>query len=589
MGGIYNPPTGGGAVTDPLIFTSGAKTSTMSGANGFSQTDSGSNLSASLDTSGFNYSLAIGEGGGSLKVKTDGVSAPYIQAHGDDSNLDVFVKTTGIEMTNNAAQPVASSFTVSMIDFRDQATGKHSILNDDGLSFDTPGNTTTYYNTGFSIQNAGAIGASVDDLGFFAFNIVSGEAGSLDSTQLHLTSGVVADTVVTPGEIVLINGAGDQLTLAPGSSIIFQDHSGGPSATLSASGGLVFSAGGSVPPTGPIAAPPGTALTITKTGSFYCDPAFSVIPAESVQSGSNALQMANGVWVNQFSYSEAGQLALAPKITSLAFPNLYGSQGTFTIESVSTLATLDASLMVYANSVSISGVSVLTTINMAALYACGPSNGVNGFVVNTAPLLTTLTLTALTVVNGKLTLATLNALATIAMANLQYVNGDFNLQTVPLLTTLTLTNLKNVNGSLQSSTMSVLTSISLPALQNVTGLIFFGTSSPLLTSVSMPSLVRAGSTITMNSGTAALTSFTLGTIGTLKQLAGNVVLSSCALTAASVNAILAVVASLDGTNGTTAFGAGRILTLTGTSAAPTGQGLIDKAAIQARGATVNTN
>jgi len=55
-----------------------------------------------------------------------------------------------------------------------------------------------------------------------------------------------------------------------------------------------------------------------------------------------------------------------------------------------------------------------------------------------------------------------------------------------------------------------------------------------------------------------------------------------------INNILVVLAALDGTNGTTAYGTGKVVTLTGAQGAPTGAGATAKTTLQARGVTVNT-
>lgn len=100
-----------------------------------------------------------------------------------------------------------------------------------------------------------------------------------------------------------------------------------------------------------------------------------------------------------------------------------------------------------------------------------------------------------------------------------------------------------------------------------------------------------GSNIAMNSSNGNLASITLGTIGTLKQIAGTTItLSGQKLTSANVNAIMALLVSLNGSSGTTAWGSGKTLTINGgTNGAPTGQGITDKATLVARGATITTN
>ena len=103
-----------------------------------------------------------------------------------------------------------------------------------------------------------------------------------------------------------------------------------------------------------------------------------------------------------------------------------------------------------------------------------------------------------------------------------------------------------------------------------------------LTSLSAPALTTVGS-ITI-SNLAALTTFTLGAPGTLKALNGNFTATGCALNAASVNAILASLVAMNGTNGTILYNraANGVNLSGGTSAAPTGQGITDKATLNAR-------
>ncbi len=70
----------------------------------------------------------------------------------------------------------------------------------------------------------------------------------------------------------------------------------------------------------------------------------------------------------------------------------------------------------------------------------------------------------------------------------------------------------------------------------------------------------------------------------------NITLTGNALSQATVDGILTLVAQWDGTNGKMSFGAGRTLSLTGgTNATPSAAGLASKAIITARGATVTHN
>ncbi len=104
--------------------------------------------------------------------------------------------------------------------------------------------------------------------------------------------------------------------------------------------------------------------------------------------------------------------------------------------------------------------------------------------------------------------------------------------------------------------------------------------------LSIPNLIQATGTIDCRNN-ANLTTVNIGQIGTVKQL-NNVYLPGNNLNVETVNYILALLVSLDGTNGTLLWDSGVEL-YEGTNAAPTGQGLIDKQILIDRGADVLTN
>jgi hypothetical protein len=105
-------------------------------------------------------------------------------------------------------------------------------------------------------------------------------------------------------------------------------------------------------------------------------------------------------------------------------------------------------------------------------------------------------------------------------------------------------------------------------------------NNPALTSISLPNLVTAQGSVRLNNN-SALTSITIP-----KYVAASNAhdfYSFNALSVTAVNAILATYAA------NTAFTTGSLALQGGTNAAPTGQGLVDKATIIARGASVQTN
>jgi hypothetical protein len=114
-------------------------------------------------------------------------------------------------------------------------------------------------------------------------------------------------------------------------------------------------------------------------------------------------------------------------------------------------------------------------------------------------------------------------------------------------------------------TNTKLTSINFPNLQNDNGAIVLSGCTSLVT-LSIPNPVYLVSGVTLAS-VASFANFIFGEVGRLMQC-GNITMSGCALTQSSVDNLLAVMESLDGTNGTTKF-VGSIAIGGGTSASPT--------------------
>ena len=225
----------------------------------------------------------------------------------------------------------------------------------------------------------------------------------------------------------------------------------------------------------------------------------------------------------------------------------------------------------------------LTSLSFPILAYVGGS-----FYPSTLPSLTTLSIPVLANV-GTFSPNGMNSLTTLSAPELVYP-GNFTPNTMSALTTFSFPKLRSVVGNFSPNTMGSLTTVSMPSLIYVAGNASIATMASL-TTASFPAMIQWGGTIIMNTALGKLANVTLGTVGTLKTIAGATTnISGQKLTAASVNAILALLVSLDGTNGTTLWGAGKTLNVSGgTSSAPTGQGIVDKATLIARGATVTTN
>jgi hypothetical protein len=133
-------------------------------------------------------------------------------------------------------------------------------------------------------------------------------------------------------------------------------------------------------------------------------------------------------------------------------------------------------------------------------------------------------------------------------------------------------------GNFITITPANLASVSFPSLTTVATFIKFQITK--LTSLSLPSLVTALQGFT-NGNCTLLTTVSLPVY--LPTNGSTIEFSSCALTASSVNHILARCIA------NPAYVSGTVNLNLGTNSAPSGQGLTDKADLITRGVTVNTN
>jgi len=325
--------------------------------------------------------------------------------------------------------------------------------------------------------------------------------------------------------------------------------------------------------------PSGTTLApldYSYTGVFYAMPLIVMTQPFPVQVGSS-LQNVAGKYVKYLNIATSNSA-----LTTISFADVAGIE-TFTLGNLTGLTSLSFPVLSSVLSVFSSTAQVLTTFSVPALKT------VIGNVTLIFPSLSTLSLPALTTVVGAFTTTT-NSATSVSAPLLKDILGWSVSGT--LISSVDFSSLTTVT-TMSSSSLPALTTLSLPSVTDATSVIL--TNCGVLTSLTMPAIVRlrptisSGSVVSLISGTAALTTFTLGT--TIKQIgngAGNIVITSAALTQASVDALLAVLAGLDGTNGTTAF-SGRTVTITGTSATPSAAGLTSKATLVARGCTVSNN
>jgi hypothetical protein len=201
------------------------------------------------------------------------------------------------------------------------------------------------------------------------------------------------------------------------------------------------------------------------------------------------------------------------------------------------------------------------------------------FLNNTS--LTSATLTSLATVAGEIDFIN-TALTTISLPALTAVNGGggFMITNNLLLTTLSVPLLVTIAVNL-SINDTALTTISMPALTSV-GTELFLFSNAALTSISLPALISPGSPGDFDAGNCPnLSSVSFPNI-IFPDNGQSVNIAGAALDGASVNHILARLVASGVTSLSINIGGG-------TSAAPSGQGIIDKGILIVAGNSVTTN
>ncbi len=361
-------------------------------------------------------------------------------------------------------------------------------------------------------------------------------------------------------------------------------------------------------------------LVITKTGNFLYTPtvARSTVKLTDNLDGTLGSPPA-GKFAEILTYDEAnGYTTAGSNLTALSFDDLTGvSYGS--IQNCLALTSLQFPVL---NSIGLSASSVnqsFTLNSLPALTSLGLASLAVAMVtlVVSAPLITSLSFSALNRLYGlSLTGAALNAISfplLTAVTN-ALILGDNALTTLSFpsltvmgtlsssglrlsggagtnstLTTITAPNLVSCNQlQIDATAYSALTGMSFPALQRLRSL-FISSTCAAFASLSLPALVEVGGNgFSMAGSCPNLVTVSIGT--TLKVCASNVTITGAALTQASVDGILARLAALDGTGGTTAFSSPRTVNLSGgTSSTPSAAGLVSKATLVARGVTVTHN
>lgn len=353
-------------------------------------------------------------------------------------------------------------------------------------------------------------------------------------------------------------------------------------------------------------------LQYTFTGKFQIPLVFNAlvglfVSPRTVAAGTVSQQITPGLSIQGITYTESGVIGV--NLLTLSFDNLATSGGNIQFISMPLFQSFAAPVLVAVNAgITFQNLPALTSVSMpvcqyfnaiVTFTSCAALAAINlpellytyQISITTMAAVTSIDVSKLeTVMNGGITIQSCGLLAALLFPALVNTFGALSFTTLASVASFNAPLLARADSSISFTTIAALASVSFPSLKYIAGAVSFATMAALET-ISFPVVITYGSTITANSALGNVANVTLGTVGTLKAITGaSINISGQKLTAASVNGILALLVSLDGTGGTTLWGAGKTVNLSGgTSSAPTGQGLVDKATLQARGATVTTN
>ena len=227
--------------------------------------------------------------------------------------------------------------------------------------------------------------------------------------------------------------------------------------------------------------------------------------------------------------------------------------------------------------VNFNNTDALTTLNMGNVGILGVAYNATSFSASCANL------TSLQLPNVIYTslsfILTANSMTTFSAPLFKYANSVA--LTANALVDCAIPSLTVCSGVALSGTL--MATIDLTSLANSYGAISI--TAGALTSLSLPAVISLSSTLSVTA--ANMTSFSMGS--TLKSIGGNITLTGMALNATSVDNLFILMATLDGTNGTTAYSSHTIDVSGGTSAAPTAASSAARTALAARTVTCTTN
>ena len=318
------------------------------------------------------------------------------------------------------------------------------------------------------------------------------------------------------------------------------------------------------------------ALGITSTGNWQYNVPIFLCPPDSVQMTNGSLLIGgSGKWIESFNYTETS--SFVNHLTYLSLNDVYGIRGNFSPGFTST---------------SITGISVSATViegNFAPSYTAPPNISAPNLIylggnLTFSTMAVSYSFPNLTEVVGGITFTgglpspgtiafplltdvasfTIGSTSNVSVLDLHsLVNCQGNLTVTTALTSATLTNLAYVGGFTGPTTGFNL---------NCPSLVELGTGSLVMQSISLnfPAIVKYDAAISFSGGDTTLVSATFGTVGTLKSIP-SIALTGTPMNQTSVDGLMTLLASLNGSNGTTNY-TGVTNISGGTAASPTASG-----------------
>jgi hypothetical protein len=276
-------------------------------------------------------------------------------------------------------------------------------------------------------------------------------------------------------------------------------------------------------------------------------------------------------------------------LSIISAPSIYISGTNSSNGSAFTAENVTFPTLLVADSVSITDTATLEVLSAPLLQLTG---GSVSFYNNTA--LTTVNFPSLVTSNGiqfggtpLLTNINFPLLENSGQLNIQYNNSGLTGFRQSMFPALKLASFNMGYGYIPSF------EIDFPLLTGLTGSISGSSNSIGLTNINLPNLVNIYNYQYFNY-CSSLTNIKLGTLGVTKKWGypnntATINFSNCSLNQESVDNILIVLASLDGTNGTTLSSNGQIQLQGGSNAAPSDAGFVAKDILLARGFSVAHN